>query len=317
MLNPTPLISVVVPTYQRCAAIQRLLRALEHQTLRMDLFEVIVVIDGSSDGTREQLDTFRTAYPLTPLWQSNQGRAAACNRGILAASGELIVILDDDMEPPPDLLEAHLKLHQQIHCLAVVGAVPVQLDPSSPPVMKFIGEKFNQHLAKLSQPGYQLNLRDFYSGNFSIPRSVLLDAGMFEAQFNAYGNEDLELFWKLRKSGIKLIYSAEAYAIQHYEKDFPALAKDNLAKGKTSLLFARLHPEVIPEIKLSTYDQESLKWRVMRSALLFVSRIWKGTPDLIIQIMSWLEKRNPMDLFLYYRLSLDYFYWLGVRNAEQ
>ncbi len=315
-MNAEPLISVIVPSYQRCASVERLLLALSHQTMPVEKYEVIVVIDGSLDGTREMVEQYQSPFKLRGIWQPNQGRAAACNRGISEAVGTLVVILDDDMEPSAQLLESHWNAHQADLRLGVLGAVPIRLEPSSPPVMQYIGAKFNQHLEKLAHPGYTLNLRDFYSGNFSIRRRFLTEVGLFDDQFKVYGNEDLELSWKLRRAGIQLVYCAEASAFQHYEKDYASLARDNIAKGKTSILLAKLHPEVIPEIKLSTYSQESKNWRFLRACLLSLSQVWKSLPNVIISSMSWIEKRRPTHLPLYYRLSLDYFYWLGVRNAE-
>ncbi len=314
-MSTEPLVSLVIPTYQRCASVERLLHALNHQSLAADKYEVIVVIDGSTDGTREMVDQAQTPFSLRCIWQANHGRAAACNCGIRAARGSLVVLLDDDMEPSPHLLDAHWNAHLGIPRLGVLGAVPIRLEPSSPPVMQFIGAKFNQHLEKIAQSGYTLNLRDFYSGNFSAQRTVLMEVGLFDENFKIYGNEDLDLSWRLRQAGIQLVFNAEASATQHYEKDFAALARDNIAKGKTSILLAKLHPEVLTEIKLSTYNQESKKWRLVRSGLLSLTRFFKPMPSVIIRFMSWLEKRHPAQLQLYYRLSLDYFYWLGVRNA--
>jgi GT2 family glycosyltransferase len=261
------------------------------------------------------IERLPSPFFLRSIWQTNQGRAAACNNGIHAAQGNLILLLDDDMEPSPQLLKAHWNAHQANPRLGVFGAVPIHVEPSSPPVMQFIGAKFNQHLEKLAQPDYTFNLRDFYSGNFSIRRAVLMEVGLFDEHFKVYGNEDLELAWRLRHAGIKLIYSQEALAAQHNEKDFATLARDNIAKGKTSMR-ANLHPEAINETKLNTYYQESFRWRSLRTALLFLGRIWKALPQFMIRFMLWLEKRRPDQLALYYRLSLDYFYWLGVRTAD-
>jgi hypothetical protein len=135
-------------------------------------------------------------------------------------------------------------------------------------------------------------------------------------KFKVYGNEDVELSWRLRQAGIQLVYCAAASATQHYEKNYASLARDNIDKGKTSILLSKLHPEVLPEIKLSAYSQETVKWRLLRACLLSVSQVWKPLPNMIIRFMSWLEKRRPAHLPLYYRLSLDYYYWLGVRNAK-
>ncbi len=310
----TPQISLVIPTYQRRVSVERLLSALNHQSLPPQEFEVIVVVDGSLDGTRELVDQAQTHFCLRGVWQPNRGRAVARNFGIRSAQGSLIALLDDDMEPAPGLLEAHLIAHQAGPRLGVLGAVPVSLESSPSPLAQYIGSKFNHHLEKLAQPGHEMHLRDFYSGNFSIRRDVLMEAGLFDETFKIYGNEDLELFWRLRKLGIHIVYCAEALAIQHYEKDFAALAMDHIDKGKTSNLLFQKHPDALPELKLNTGYQESRKWRLLRAGLLRLSRRWKKTPEVVIRFMTWLELRRPAQLDLYYRLALDYFYWLGVNH---
>ena len=99
-----PRVSVVIPTYRRRDALLRLLTALERQSLPASDFEVIVVVDGSDDGSREAAEALSTPYALRVCWQENRGRSAARNVGLEAARGELVVMLDDDMEPAPDLL---------------------------------------------------------------------------------------------------------------------------------------------------------------------------------------------------------------------
>src|SRR5579863_6666881 len=103
--------SVVIPTFQRCRSVARILDALTEQTLSPTQFEVIVAIDGSDDGTREMIAERSVLFELRSIWRTHGGRAAACNSGIRAACGELIVILDDDMVPFPGCLEAHLRAH--------------------------------------------------------------------------------------------------------------------------------------------------------------------------------------------------------------
>src|SRR5690349_14383580 len=100
-MESCPRVSVVIPTYQRRLSVERTLQALSAQTMPADQFEVVVSIDGSMDGTREMLDACRTPYTLVAQWQRNRGRAAACNRGVALARGDVIVLLDDDMEPTP------------------------------------------------------------------------------------------------------------------------------------------------------------------------------------------------------------------------
>ncbi len=308
-------ISVVVPTYQRCESVRRLLKALADQTMPSGDYEVIVSIDGSKDATREMVAAFEAPYLLQGLWQPNRGRAAACNTGIRAATGQLVVLLDDDMEPPPTFLEAHHKEHRDSPHLGIIGAVPIRYDRTFPPVVQFIGAKFNEHLEHLGRSNDQFKLRDFYSGNFSIKREVILELKGFDEDFKQYGNEDLELFLRLKSNGVSVKFSQEALAYQHYTKNFAGLARDNIAKGHTSVLLSQKHPEVFKDLKLNTYQQASRKWRLLRAGLLRLSKLSDRTPALIIKFMAWLERRHPAHLNLYYTLVLDYCYWWGVTKA--
>lgn len=310
------LISVVIPTYQRRSSVERLLAALNRQTFEHHCFEVVVVVDGAEDGTRELVAQFNAPYRLRGLWQTNRGRAAACNAGISAASGELIVLLDDDMEPAPGCLAGHAAAHVSSPQLAVVGAAPIRSEPTSPPLVKFMSAGFRHRLERFAQPGYQIQFSEAYSGNFSIRRAQLLAVEGFDEAFKVYGYEDYELAMRLTQAGVRLAYSAAAVAEQSYDKDFAGLARDTINRGRSGVLFARKHPEVRPALKLGRYSQASPKWRWLRAGLLQLSRHWTTFPAWVIRFIQQQEQRQPANLDLYYNLALDYFYWLGVQSAE-
>src|SRR5690348_2266423 len=97
--------SVVIPTYQRRDVVVRSVAALNRQTFRD--FEVVVVVDGSTDGTADALREVEAEFALTILEFPNRGLSQARNAGARAASGEVILFLDDDMEADPALLEEH------------------------------------------------------------------------------------------------------------------------------------------------------------------------------------------------------------------
>lgn len=101
-------ISVIIPTRDRRASLRRLLSALERQTLPRDQFEVVVSVDGSTDGSVETGGEFASSLAPQVLWQAAAGRAAACNAGTRRSRGDVVLFLDDDMEPAPSLLEAHV-----------------------------------------------------------------------------------------------------------------------------------------------------------------------------------------------------------------
>jgi GT2 family glycosyltransferase len=308
--------SVVIPTFRRKRSLLRALNALATQTIAPDEYEVIVVIDGSDDGSREAVESLSPAHDLRVLWQGKRGRAAACNTGVAVAQGELIVLLDDDMEATPGFLEAHLRAHPPGSRIAVIGAAPVSITPELPPHVKYIGEKFNAHLEQLARAGGPLKLRDFYSGNFSIRRELFDAVHGFDERFTVYGNEDLELSIRLTAAGVRLVYEPSAIAMQSYDKDFDGLARDNVAKGRTAVLLARLHPSARDELKLGTFRRERLTQRLAVGVMLVVTGLFPAMREINVRAVRWLGDRRVPGVERLYPVMLDYLYWCGVREAE-
>ncbi|MGD9255575.1 MAG: glycosyltransferase family A protein, partial [Chromatiales bacterium] len=105
----TGTISVIIPTCNRVETLPRALDSVLAQTLSVD--EVIVVDDGSTDGTA---DLVRASYPQVRLLQQpNRGVSAARNRGIRKATGDWIAFLDSDDRWLPAKLEAQFRLIEQ------------------------------------------------------------------------------------------------------------------------------------------------------------------------------------------------------------
>lgn len=113
--NATPLVSVVVPTYNRADLLRLTIESVLGQTY--PAVELIVVDDGSSDGTPALLDEY--AGRLTAIRQQNQGGAAAANRGFEASSGELVTFLDHDDLMYPDKLARQVQAMQAMPDVAV------------------------------------------------------------------------------------------------------------------------------------------------------------------------------------------------------
>ena len=303
-----------MPTFERCASVRRLLDALGRQTVPADAFEVIVSIDGSADGTRAMVEAYRGPLVVTSVWQENRGRSAARNAGLRLARGEIVVFLDDDMEPAPGFVEGHQSAHGGAKPRGVVGAAPIVVADDAPPLVAFVAEAFSERLERLAQ-AQRVQYLDAYTGNFSAPRALLDAIGGYDEGFRAYGHEDYELLLRLTKAGADLVYERDALAHQHYDKTFPAVARDAMARGRTAVYFAAKHRDIAGDLKLSAYARETRKWRVLRSLLLAATRVYPGTSRMIASVIAWLEPRRPRRMARYYTMALDYFYWVGVRTA--
>jgi hypothetical protein len=168
----------------------------------------------------------------------------------------------------------------------------------------------------MRQPGYRLRFRDAYTGNFSVRRDVLQGVGAFDETFRVYGHEDYELALRLEAAGVELVFDPDALAWQHYEKPFAAFARDGVARGRTAVLFASKHPEVVESIKLGEYSQGPLKWRLLRGLLLQLSGVTTRVPGWIIAAVTAAERRGAARLDRWYRYAIDFFYWYGVREAR-
>jgi len=310
-----PQVSVVIPTHQRREALRRVLESLAAQTLDSEAYEVVVAVDGSTDGTLEMLGAFPP--PLRLRWVSppGRGRAGACNAAVAAAQGEVTVILDDDMRCVPEFVERHRDDHPAGSRRCVLGAVPVELGEDSPHAARYVKEKFDRHLARLPDPAHLALPRSFYTGNASLRTEVMREVGGFDDSFGIYGNEDVELALRLRAAGVELGYDPEALAYQSYEKDLGGLQRDTMAKGRTTVQLARRHPEVFGDLRLAEPDESSRPWLAARALLLGLARRLPVLRGAAFALCSLLERLGGWRFPLFYRPVLDYAFWAGV-DAE-
>ncbi|HUT57814.1 MAG TPA: glycosyltransferase, partial [Phycisphaerae bacterium] len=209
-------------------------------------FEVIVVVDGSQDGTGEALRAFRPEFPLRIIEQQNLGQARARNAGAAHAKGEVILFLDDDMEAHPRLLQEHRQSHDQGAEVAQ-GHVPVHPDAPVNIVTKALDSWVNEIAHRQSAPGYKPNYNDFIGGQTSIRRSLFEAMGGFDERFTAggsYGNEDAELGYRLIRSGRKITFNAEAISRQRCRVDAETFLKRARQLGQADVALVRKHPEL-------------------------------------------------------------------------
>ena len=90
--------------------------------------EIVVVDDGSNDGTLMLLEDLAAAHPqLRPVPTRHRGRAAAGQLGLERATGEVVLLLDDDVVAAPGLVEGHARAHAVSDGLVVVGYMPIRL----------------------------------------------------------------------------------------------------------------------------------------------------------------------------------------------
>ena len=235
------LISVVIPTYNRLPILEKCLRALESQTLHgaLDGFEVVVVDDGSTDGTVDWLQQRGEQFPHVRLIQQEHGGPAeGRNRGVHQANGDVIVFIDSDLVVTESFLASHARAlerswrHRGNRLSFTYGAVVNTANFENP----------TEERHKLRD----LSWAYFATGNVAIDRGVLEASGLFDTGFRLYGWEDLELGERLRRMGVELVRCPEAVGYHWHPalrlEQIPDLVRVERERAKMGLMFYRKHP---------------------------------------------------------------------------
>jgi glycosyltransferase involved in cell wall biosynthesis len=309
----------VVPTFDRRDSVLRLLRALEAQSRDAGDFEAIVVVDGSTDGSAEAVGAYRATYPLRCIPLPRSGRAAARNAGARAAAAPIVQFLDDDMEPAPGMVSAHLERHRRGDAAGVVGAVPIVLAADASAVVRYRARAFTRKLERLAGRRDALVYNDVFAGNVSMSRETFFAAGGYDEGFQSYGHEDYELSLRLVRAGHRFVYEPAALAQQHYEKSFRELAADVESEGRTAVEFARRHPDVLDTLALGGFSRRSLGARLRLALLLALARVDGSLRERLIASAERADRRaSPVDdaaRFARYDALFDALYWMGAEQA--
>jgi GT2 family glycosyltransferase len=246
-----PEISVIVPTYNRRVILDRCLRALEKQTLSRERFEVIVIDDGSTDGSRELVAQFTGRLPVTYLHQVNSGTGTARKHGVQRAAGEFLLLMNDDTICEPTVLEEHLRMQRQAagQSLAVLGSFEYPPAARKRALTHFMAtDDFMFPFASLKS-GTIYSYSFFITCNLSIRRDAVLQAGSFDGSYLL--SEDTELGIRLDERGWRVLYHPAARAWHdHLPYAVPNLIRRSRVYGRDYVYMLRRHPRCLNEWRL-------------------------------------------------------------------
>ncbi|MGA2427161.1 MAG: glycosyltransferase [Candidatus Acidiferrum sp.] len=211
-------LTVVIPTYNRAGVLKKALDAYKKQSAPESIRELIVVDDGSTDGTENIVLQMRKElpFPVRYLRQSNKGPAAARNAGIREAASELILFTDDDIIPERTLVAQHLAWHNTYpdRAVALMGNLKWDADVEPTPFMGWYGSEALFCYASFAGRT-ELEYIYFYTCNVSLKTQFLRINNGFDEDFKVAAWEDSELGFRLNKAGMRLLYNSEALAYHH------------------------------------------------------------------------------------------------------
>jgi MoaA/NifB/PqqE/SkfB family radical SAM enzyme len=240
-------LSIIVPTYNRKDILRKCLLSLDNQSYLKGKYEVIVIDDGSSDGTAEMINTLMQTYKdLRYIQQHHNGPASARNLGTKKANGKIVGFTDDDCILDKDWIRLMVESHKRNPEIITVGGktcVPYKK-------ANIMASQF------LSTGAIQTNLNGkkeaifFPTCNVTFKRQIF-DKYKFNENFPLPGGEDLEFFWRLFKHGHRFIWNKNIKVTHYRNGALSSFIRQAYIYGRGNFLTQYLHNDhpLLKELK--------------------------------------------------------------------
>jgi glycosyltransferase involved in cell wall biosynthesis/peptidoglycan/xylan/chitin deacetylase (PgdA/CDA1 family) len=269
-------ISVVITTYNRRASLERCLKSLAEQAYPPDEYEVVVVADGCSDGTYEFLRNYHPKHALCLVVQDNKGQPAAQNAGIAAASGELVILMDDDCICDSGLIAAHRAVHEGGDQVVAIGAVlPHQDTPGGTPGDLKRELEWAEYERLKAGGARRSDL--MLCANSSIRRQAALRV-RFDSSYSRM--HDVEAGLRLWQMGLRPKFASDAVAYELFTKDVNDILRDAHYQGRYEISLTETHPQFKPLTSLVRINEGDQIKRWIRKQL----AIHAGVSEFILKI---------------------------------
>ena len=287
--------SIVMPTYNRRETLETVLPSITGQDYPLEDFEVILSDSGSTDGTSEMVEKLNLPN-LRFITGENKGRSGARNRGILNAKGEYVLFTDADIIASKDLLSQHSRFHEQHENCAVVGR-EVRVDT----LAEYEKARQMTGMYRTLHPPHRKKLSWLYflTGNASLKRQALIDAGMFDEDFTGYGHEDLELGYRLEKMGITIYYNKDAVNYHWHPVEYEEEFERRFLAGISTVRFYNKHKD--PKIKMK------LGWNPFNF-------FWQSLIDKDGGLFRWIKEQGRTSQF-WKEVAFQHYWVSGIKEG--
>jgi GT2 family glycosyltransferase len=281
-----PLVSVIIPTYNRVDCLIQLLEALKIQ--KYQNFEVLIV--DQSDTLEEKKEKYFTEFGnrLRLIRTKSRGRPTAKDIGLRGARGDLLLFCDDDILPPKDLVETHVRAYDDSRVGAVSCRTVENGGPRIRPRRILQITPYGEMIA-----GFDADLTSFVKtlvgANMSVRRDVQKEVGLFETAFGGTALfEEPDFSIRLIRLGYKILFTNKT-TVHHFPQ---SLGNDELRKSDAADYYYWFHHNeliyflknysrlnlllVIPFCMLRTFKQAIINRLSIREMMYVFSGVFQG-----------------------------------------
>ena len=207
-------VSVIIPTYEREEVLCQTLRQLLDQDRPPDEILVVDQTPVHQPETATFLNQLRAEGRIRVLHQDTPSASLARNRGILEATGDILIFLDDDILIEKGFIGIHLENFHDSEVAAVTGAIWSENGVTLPPVRELPAKAKREPLGWMEMPP-SLTFRTekilLLSGNCSVRRSVARQVGGFDENYGRYDyHADYDFGWRIHQAGEKIMHEPRA-----------------------------------------------------------------------------------------------------------
>jgi GT2 family glycosyltransferase len=246
--DPGPSLSVVIPSRNRRAQVTALV-----ETLLIDphILEIVVVDDGSTDGTATALaELAATDARVKVLIGRSDGGALARTDGAVHATGDVIWFIDDDVMPDPGLPAMHLKHHLDRQRRVVVGYMPTRIPDERGPMgfaTVLYASEYEGRCAHYEQDPSGI-LRNLWMGNVSMRRDVYLDVTLrWPLPLPRFRHEDQNIGLRLLSTGSSAVFDRDIRAVHRHQRTMAQFRRDCRLDGAGIAALEAAYPDLVDD----------------------------------------------------------------------
>lgn len=245
LIRARPSVSVVVPTHERRSLLPTMLARVLAEPAAT---EVIVVVDGCNDGSIEFLHELARGEPrLRPCWIENQGENAARQHGVGLATGDVVLLLDDDLLALPGLVEGHARHHADRAGLVVMGYTPPQLPArrrgGHAPLYLF-NCAYENACRRLENDPRKI-LLELWGGHVSLRREDCDRVGLWDPGRMLGYHTDREFGLRCLDAGLHGVFDRSLRAEHRYVRSMEQFAQDRRQQGRNLVRLHQRYPQLL------------------------------------------------------------------------
>lgn len=243
------MISVVIPVYNGEKILARCLNSLASQTVPRDQYEIVVVNDGSKDGTKTVVEGFN----VTLLSQENQGPAAARNHGVNVARGDIVLFIDADCSAAPNWIE---EMTKPFNDPTIIGVKGTYKTTQKALIARFVQIEYEEKYERMKKYPY-IDFIDTYSAGFR--KNVFQKYGGYNTSFPTATVEDQEFSFRLAKDGHKMLFQPDAFVYHLHQSTLWGYMRRKFWIAYWKILVLKYHPE---KFISDSHTPQTLKFQI-------------------------------------------------------